>query len=144
MSNWTRSNVSHEQLLRLVEAGQLPPLTDTVERIIPADESVLRPPSGYVVLFVTFHERGFSVPAGRFIRGVLFVYGLQLQHLNPNSIQQMATFEAMCEGYLGIVAHCALIQYFFRFTGLRDGSRAATVGCANLWTKQGRGDDYIR
>jgi hypothetical protein len=33
MSNWTRSNVSHEQLLRLVEAGQLPPLTD-------ADESV--------------------------------------------------------------------------------------------------------
>jgi hypothetical protein len=39
-----------------------------------------------VVSFVTFHERGFSVPAGRFIRGLLFAYGLQLQHLNPNSI----------------------------------------------------------
>jgi hypothetical protein len=26
------------------------------------------------------------VPAGRFIRGVLFAYGLQLQHLNPNNI----------------------------------------------------------
>jgi hypothetical protein len=46
-----------------------------------------RPPSGYVVSFVDFHERGFSVPAGRFIRGVLFTYGLQFQHLNPNSIQ---------------------------------------------------------
>jgi hypothetical protein len=87
MSNWTRSNVSHEQLLRLVEVGQLPPLTDVVEWIVPADESMSRPPSGYVVSFMTFHERGFSVPAGRFIRGVLLAYGLQLQHLNLNNIQ---------------------------------------------------------
>jgi hypothetical protein len=29
-----------------------------------------------VVSFVAFHERGFSVPAGRFIRGVLFAYRL--------------------------------------------------------------------
>jgi hypothetical protein len=105
MSNWTRSKVSHEQLLRLIEAGQLPPLTEAVEWIVPADESVPRPPSGYVVAFMVFHEHGFSVPAGRFIRGVLFAYGLQLQHLNPNNIQQMAAFEAMCEGFLGIGAH---------------------------------------
>jgi hypothetical protein len=31
MSNWMRSNVSHEQLIRLVEAGKLPPLTNVVE-----------------------------------------------------------------------------------------------------------------
>jgi hypothetical protein len=53
-----------------------------------------------VVSFVAFHKRDFSVPTRLFIRGVLFKYGLQLWHLNPNSIQQMATFEAMCEGYL--------------------------------------------
>jgi hypothetical protein len=35
---------------------------------------------------VAFHERGFSVPADRFIRGVMYAYGLQLQHLNPNNI----------------------------------------------------------
>jgi hypothetical protein len=45
-----------------------------------------RPPSGYVVSFVVFHERGCSVPAGRFIHRVLFAYGLQLQHLNPNNM----------------------------------------------------------
>jgi hypothetical protein len=55
----------------------------------------------------------------------------------------MAAFEAMCEGFLGIGAHWHLFQYFFRFTCLRDGSRAATIGCTNLWTKQGRGDGYI-
>jgi hypothetical protein len=36
---------------------------------------------------------------------VLFEYALQLQHLNPNNIQLMVAFEAMCEGYLGIGAH---------------------------------------
>jgi hypothetical protein len=142
MWNWTRSNVSREQLLRLVEVGQLPPLTATVEWKVPGDESVPRP-KGFVVLFVTFHERDFSVPAERFIRGVLFEYGLQLQHLNPNNIQQMAVFEAMCEGYLGFSSHWHLFPYFFRFTCLNEGSRAATIGCANLRTKQGRGDDYI-
>jgi hypothetical protein len=96
-----------------------------------------------VVSFVAFHERGFSVPASQFIRGVLFEYGLQLQHLNPNNMQQMAVFEAMREGYLGISAHWHLFQYFFRFTCLKDSSRAATIGCANLRMKQGRGDDYI-
>jgi hypothetical protein len=64
MSSWVRSTVSSEQLLRLIEAGQLPPLTEAVEWIVPADESVPRPPRGYVVSFVTFHERGFSVSAG--------------------------------------------------------------------------------
>jgi hypothetical protein len=122
MSNWTRSNVSREQLLRLVEASQLPPLTTAVEWKVPGDESVPRPPKGFVVSLVAFHERDFSVPTGRFICGVLFEYGLQLQHLNPNNIQQMAAFEAMCEGYLGISAHWHLFQYFFRFTCLKDGS----------------------
>jgi hypothetical protein len=134
--------VSREQLLRLVEAGQLPLLTTAVEWRALDDESVPRP-KGFVVSFMAFHECGFSVPAGRFIRGVLFEYGLQLQHLNPNNIQQMAAFEAMCEGYLGISAHWHLFRYFFKFACLKEGSRAATIGCANLQMKQDRGDDYI-
>jgi hypothetical protein len=55
----------------------------------------------------------------------------------------MAAFEVMCDGYLGMGAHWNLFQYFFRFTSLGDGSRSATAGCANLRTKQGRGNDYI-
>jgi uncharacterized membrane protein len=43
---------------------------------------------------------------------VLFAYGLQLQHLNPNNIQQMASFEAMCKGFLGIGAHWHLFSTF--------------------------------
>jgi hypothetical protein len=76
--------VSHEQLLCLVEASQLPPLTAVVQWRVPGDESVPRPQGVRGV--VAFHERSFSVPARRFIRGVLFEFGLQLQHLNPNII----------------------------------------------------------
>jgi hypothetical protein len=143
MLNWTRFNVSREQLLRLIKAGQLPPLTAAVEWKVPRDESMPRPPKGFVVSFVAFHERGFSVPAGRFIHGVLFEYGFQLQHLNLNNIQQMKAFEAMCEGYLGISAHWHLFRYFVMFACLKDGSQAATIRCANLRMKQGRSDDYI-
>jgi hypothetical protein len=109
----------------------------------PGDESMSRPPKGSVVSFVAFHERGFSVPSERFIHEVLFEYGLQLQHLKLNSTQQMAAFEAMCEGYLGISAHWHLLWYFFKFACSKEGCRAATIGSANLRMKQGRGDDYI-
>jgi hypothetical protein len=143
MSNWMRSNLNRSMLCCLVEAGQLPPLTNAMEWKVPGEESVPRPPRGYVISFVAFHKRGFSVPSGRFIRAVLYEYGLQLQHLNPNSIQQMATFEALCEGYLGISAHWHLFKYFFMFVCVKDNSKEATIGYANLRMKQGWGDRYI-
>jgi hypothetical protein len=65
-------------LLRLIEVGQLPPLTATVEWKVPGYESTSRPPKGFVVSFVAFHKHSFSIPAERFIRGVLFEYGLQM------------------------------------------------------------------
>jgi hypothetical protein len=99
---------------------------------VPEDESVSRPPRGYVVSFVVLHERGFSIPTGRFIQVVLYEYRHHLQHLNPNNVQQMAAFEALCEGYLGIGAHWHLLKYFFMFACLKDDSLPATIGCSNL------------
>jgi hypothetical protein len=43
---------------------------------VPGEESVPRSPRGCVVSFVAFHERGFSVPVGWFIRAILFEDGL--------------------------------------------------------------------
>jgi hypothetical protein len=63
------------------------------------------PPSGYIVSFVSFHERGFGVPASRFMRVILHNYGVLLHNLSPNSISQATIFAAVCEGYLGIDPH---------------------------------------
>jgi hypothetical protein len=50
----------------------------------------------------------------------------------------MVVFLVMCEGYLGISAHWHLFRYFFKSACLKEGSRAAMIGCANLRMKQGR------
>jgi hypothetical protein len=41
---------------------------------------------------------GFGVPASRFMRAILHVYGVELHNLSPNSISQAAIFAAVCEG----------------------------------------------
>ena len=73
-----------------------------MEWIVPGGEDVPSPPNGYIVSFVPFHERGFATAPHRFLRGWLHYYGLELQHLNPNGIQHISAFVALCKGYLGI------------------------------------------
>ena len=69
-----------------------------------------------VVSFALFHERGFTTPTHRFLRGLLHYYKIELQHLNPNGIQRMVAFVALCEGFLGISPHFELWQHFFAIT----------------------------
>ena len=71
MSYWLSSNVSQSTLEELVASGHLPPLTTEREWIVPGNEVVPTPPPGYVVSFVSFHERGFALPMNRFFRGLL-------------------------------------------------------------------------
>jgi hypothetical protein len=63
------------------------------------------PTAGVRVSFVSFHERGFGVPAGRFMWAILYHYEVELHNLTLNSISQAAIFVAVCEGYLGIAPH---------------------------------------
>jgi hypothetical protein len=101
---WPFSTVTASDLEDLVGEGLLRPLTDEQrpEWIPPVGGAAPSPPPGYVVSFVSLHERGFGVPAGRFMRAILYHYGVELHNLTPNSISQAAIFVAVCEGYLGI------------------------------------------
>jgi hypothetical protein len=96
-----------------------------------------------VVSFVAFHEHGFSVLAGWFIRAILWAYDLKLQHLNPNGIQHLAAFEALCEGYLGVEAYWHLICYFYGYICLRGEGRPATIGYVALQLKRNRSSEYL-
>jgi hypothetical protein len=89
------------------------------------------PPLGYVVSFVSFHERGFGVPASRFMRAILHVYRVELHNLSPNSISQAAIFAAVCEGYLGIDPHWDLWTHFFsvEFLVRRQGREGSARQC---------------
>jgi hypothetical protein len=65
------------------------------------------------VSFTPFHERGFRVPASRFMWALLHYYEVELHNFNPNSIAQAAIIATVCEGFLGIEPHWDLWVHLF-------------------------------
>jgi hypothetical protein len=107
------------------------------------------PPPGYVVSFIPFHERGFGVPASRFMRALLHYNGVELHNFNPNSIAQVAIFAAVCEGFLGIDPHWDLwthlfsVELFASMTEAKKVRMAVRAGGCTLQLRQGRAQQYI-
>jgi hypothetical protein len=93
---WERSTVTRLALNQLVTGGQLAANEDgrPAEWIVPSGrERAPNPPSGYVVSFIRFHERGFMAPASRFMRALCHHYGVELHnsrrtrsHRRPHSL----------------------------------------------------------
>ena len=113
MEPWCRSDITLQRLEGLVHHGLLRPLTVTEEWRLPGDEDEPSPPEGYVMSFAHFHERGFTVPANKFLQGLLDYYQVELQHLTPNGVQHIVVFVVLCEGFLGISPHFDLWRYLF-------------------------------
>ena len=103
---WPPSNVTRSTLDARVKAGILRPITDVVlpEWIVPlANDREPNPPSGYVVCFLSFLERGFGTSASCLIRAILHYYAVELHNLKPNSVMEAAVFATVCEGFLGFL-----------------------------------------
>jgi hypothetical protein len=108
---WIPSSFDEMDLKKAKKEGFL---SESAEIIFPREEAVPAPPAGYRVMFLAFLFRGLSLPANKFLRGLLFVYGVQLHQLTPNSFQHIACFVTLCETFLGIDPHWILWKYLFR------------------------------
>lgn len=108
MPTWLRSSVVEKELDDFVATGLLRPQTDEMDWLVPGAKDKTSPPPGYVVSFVPFHERGVTTPAHDFFRALLHHYDAALQHLNPNGIQHISAYVALCESFLGIEPHFRL------------------------------------
>ena len=51
-----------------------------------------------IVVFQSFYEKGFPLPAGAFFCGLHYFYGVEVTHLKPNSIMLIMIFVHLCEG----------------------------------------------
>jgi hypothetical protein len=148
---WPFSTVTADDLEALDVDGLLRPLSGDPqpEWMVPPSGATLSPPSGYVLSFVSFHERGFGVPASRFMRAILYFYGVELHNLNPNSIAQAAIFTAVCEGFLRIDPHWDLWTHLFSVkpfastTGEKRVCMAVRAGGCILQLRQARAQQYI-
>jgi hypothetical protein len=109
------SIISKSDLFHLVETGVLPPKELCSWRICHGI-TVPTKDTHESVVYVSFLIRGLALPVSPFFRGLLDFYDLNLTHLNPNSILQVAI------SYI-----CA--RLFLKFTPISDsGGISITVG----------------
>ncbi|KAK1608051.1 hypothetical protein QYE76_031724 [Lolium multiflorum] len=109
-TEWERSKISAQDINLLKKLG----LSKKKDALwFPSEESYPTPPIGYRVSFVDHLIRGLSAPIHDFLRGLLFVYGLQLHHLTPNSILHFSIFITLCECLLGVHPNLALWKHIF-------------------------------
>jgi hypothetical protein len=110
-TSWVPSEFKQTDLTKAQKEGLI---AEGDQVIFPSTKRIPKPPSGYRVMFPAFLLRGLSFPAHEFIRGLLFVYGMQLHQLTPNSILHIACFITLCELFLGIESHWILWKFLFR------------------------------
>jgi hypothetical protein len=70
----------------LVNGELLAPAGDgmyTAWMVLPASDREPSPLHSYIVSFVRLHERGFTAPASRFMRGMCHHYGVELHNFTP-------------------------------------------------------------
>ncbi|KAK1668716.1 hypothetical protein QYE76_056875 [Lolium multiflorum] len=109
-AEWERSKITNQDLNLLKKLG----ITKKPKAVcFPSEESYPTPPMGYRVSFVDHLIRGLSAPIHPFLRGLLYVYGLQLHHLTPNSILHISIFITLCEAFLGVQPNWALWKRIF-------------------------------
>jgi hypothetical protein len=104
-TSWVPSEFSQSDLTKAQKEGLI---AKGDQVIFPSTERIPKPPSSYRVMFLAFLLHGLSFPAHKFLRGLLFVYGVQLHQLTPNSILHIACFVTLCESFLGIEPHWIL------------------------------------
>jgi hypothetical protein len=111
MTSWVPSDFTQKDL----EKARVDSLVSDDDQVtFPSTERIPKPPSGFRVMFFAFLLRGLSLRSHEFLRGLLFMYGVQLHQLTPNSILHIACFITLCESFLGIEPHFLLWKYLFR------------------------------
>jgi Putative gypsy type transposon len=145
MDKFPRCDLREDRLRGLEKKGFLPARGVSGARL-PQDPRNPVPEDGETLVLAAFYERGLGLPLHPFVRGLLFHYGLQLHHLNPNGVLHLAFYITLCEAFLGIEPHWMLWRHLFRVAPQR--SRATgeveAVGGAAFQLKSSRGHVYFR
>ncbi|KAK1670835.1 hypothetical protein QYE76_058994 [Lolium multiflorum] len=124
---WERSKISNQDANLMKRLGLMK--KEGAIRF-PSEESYPKPPMEYRVSFVDHLIRGLSTPIHDFLRGLLFVYGIQLHHLTPNSILHISIFITLCECFLGVAPNWALWKRIFCLR--RNGSHNVTYNIGGV------------
>jgi hypothetical protein len=102
-----------EDLLALLNSGFLREKEVDMWRAAAGDPYPMEKSPDEIPMFTRFAERGLSLPASDFFKGLLGYYGIEYLNLNPNGIFHTSVFVHFCEAFLGIKPHWILFRKFF-------------------------------
>jgi hypothetical protein len=107
-----KSIADEKEILKLVHNHFLP--DRELLRWWPTNgEDIPTPNTNEIVVLTSFFQRGFGLPTCKFLHGLLHHYKIELVHLNPNSILQIAVFVHLCEAFLSVPPNFSLLKSYF-------------------------------
>jgi hypothetical protein len=111
---WKKSKAKTEDLLALLNSGFLREKEVDMWRAAAGDPYPMEKSPDEIPMFTRFAERGLSLPASDFFKGLLGYYDIEYLNLNPNGIFHASFLVHFCEAFLGINPHWILFRKFFR------------------------------
>jgi hypothetical protein len=83
---WKKSKAKTEDLLALLNSGFLREKEVDMWRAAAGDPYPMEKNPDEIPMFARFAERGLSLPASDFFKGLMGYYGIEYLNLNPNGI----------------------------------------------------------
>jgi hypothetical protein len=97
--------------------------------------------AGEFVLFTSYISYGLALPISPFFLLLLEEFGLQLQHLTPHFVLQVAIFVHLCEMFVGVPPCTSLFRYFFML--VKSGKTRDHIGAYSFQTRPDPAVVYI-
>jgi hypothetical protein len=138
---WKKSKAKTEDLLALLNSGFLWEKEVDMWRAATGDPYPMEKNPDEIPMFTRFAERGLSLPASDFFKGLLGYYGIE--YLNPNGIFHTAVFVHFCEAFLGIKPHWILFRKFFRVKPQPSANNPRVVGGAGIQMRVDAAEQYL-
>jgi hypothetical protein len=140
---WKKSNAKTEDLLALLNNGFIREKEVDMWRATAGDPYPMEKNEDEIPMFMRFVERGLSLPASNFFKGLMGYYGVEYLNLNPNGILHTAVFVHFCEAFLGIKPHWILFRKFFQVKPQPSASNQRVVGGAGIQMREDAAEQYL-
>jgi hypothetical protein len=93
------------------------------------------PNTNEIMVFSSFFQHGFGLLTCTFFYGLLDHYKIELVHLNPNFVLQIAVFVHLCEAFLGIPPNFPLFKNYFFLKYQLSAANHKVIGGVGLQTR---------
>jgi hypothetical protein len=140
---WKKSKEKTEDLLALLNNGFLREKEVDMWRAAVGDPYLMEKNEDEIPMFARFAERGLSLPASNFFKGLMGYYGIEYLNRNPNGIFHTAVFVHFCEAFLGIKPHWVLFRKFFRVKPQPRASNPRVGGGAGIQMREDAAEQYL-